>query len=273
MNRAPKTNPPATIVTKQEMSEIIQSSSTPEVPLDPAWEIVRETTAQLKLVGRLFLRGQVKLGMLLSHLKKQHCQHGGERKTPLGQIATWSALVKEQTGYSRRSADVFIALFESTKTKLRTAKNLNIPAPVKKDAIAIFKAENPLALTDDQWAIVDQVIGTLTDGETQASLMQDLGLIPAPKAMPAGKRKTDTDEPTAGQLAFHFFEAIASPLINGRTNPDYKKLLLALPLESSEAHPLSLSSLEAEYRAALADIEDAKRHTAKPTTGRVITKP
>ncbi len=246
------------------------NSTSTETPLDPAWELVRETTAQLKLVGRLFLRGQVKLGMLLSHLKTQHCKHGGERKTPLGKTAAWSALVREQTGYSRRSAEVFITLFRATQTKLRTAKKLNLPAPVKKDAIAIFKTENPLTLTEEQWDIVDQVIGTLTDGETQASLMEELGLVPAPASMPKSKRGKTDEDLTAGQLAFHFFEAVASPLINARTNPDYKKLLLALPLESSEAHPLSLSTLEAEFKAALAEIEDAKRHTQKPTTGRVI---
>jgi len=239
---------------------------TTEAPRDPAWDQVRETSDQLRACGRLFLRGQVKLGMMLAALKKEHCQHGGK-------VLPWADLVKQETGYSRQSCDEFIRLAEACKAKIRTAKTLNLPAPVKQDAIALFRSENPLTLSDDQWALVDQVIGSLTTGETQASLLQELGIIPKPKPMPKGTKETrkDGDEPTAGQLAFHFFEAMTSPLINARTNPDYKKLLYALPLHSTQDHPLSLATLESEARAMLADIEDAKQAAAKPARGKTIT--
>ena len=246
---------------------------TTDTPKDPRWDTVRETSDQLRACGRLFLRGQVKLGMLLSALKKELGYHAGQPKKnspESGKYFPWAELVKAQTGYSRQSCDEFIRLYEACKAKLRTAKKLNLPDKVKKDAIAIFRSENPLALSDQQWADVDALIGTLTTGETQVSLMQELGLVAKPKALPTGKKSGAGEEPTAGQLAFHFFEAVASPIINARLSPDYKKLLYALPLLSTEEHPLSLTTLETETRAMLADIEDAKRASAKPAKGKVI---
>jgi hypothetical protein len=96
--------------------------------------------------------------------------------------------------------------------------------------------------------------------------------VPKPKPMPKGGKASGggADESTAGQLAFHFFEAVAAPMINARTNPDYKKLLYALPLYSTQEHPLSLATLETEARAMLADIEEAQQASAKPAKGRVI---
>ena len=252
---------------------------TTDLPKDPRWDQVRETSDQLRSVGRLFLRGQVRLGMLLAALKKDHCKHGGNNKkqvpdsgTCSGSLLTWAAKVKQETGYSRQSCDEFIRLYEAAKLKLRTAKKLNLPAPVKKDAITLFQSENPLKLSDKQWESVDLLIGTLTTGETQASLMQELGILPKPKAMPQGGKTAGSkdDDITAGQLAFHFFEAMVAPIINTRTNPDYKKLLYALPLESSEDSPLSLATMETEARALLADIMEAKQASAKPAKGRTI---
>lgn len=251
---------------------------TTESPKDPRWDTAREISEQLRLCGRLYLRGQVRLGMVLSGLKKElgiRAGKGLSTSADSAKVLSWEDLVKQETGYSRRQADEFIRLYEATKAKLHTSKKLDLPAPAKKDAIVLFQTENPLALSDQQWSLVDQVIGTLTTGETQASLMQELGIVQKPKAMPtpppAGK-KTDDDTP-AGQLAFHFFDAVASPLINARTNPDYRKMLLSLPPESDEEHPLSLATLEAEARALIADIEEVKRITAsaaKPARGRTI---
>lgn len=245
---------------------------TDATPRRPEWDAVRDTVAQITFAGRLYLRGQVKLGMLLSELKKSHCKHGGNRKDQVADSATWSQIVTAETGFSRKSGDEFIRLFEASKAKLKKSKTLQLPAAAK-DAIVLFQSESALALTEEQWVQVDALIGSLTTGETQATLMQELHLIAKPKAMPKGKTPDGdekTDEETAGQLAFHFFEAMASPLINARTNPDYKKLLYAMPLYSDSEHPLSLATLEAEFRAALADIEDAKQAAAKPAKGKVI---
>lgn len=248
---------------------------TTDHPKDPRWDQVREISDQLRSVGRLFLRGQVRLGMLLAALKKEHGMTGSGRRNKVADSATlfaWPDLVKQETGYSRRQADEFIRLYEAAKMKLKTSKTLNLPAPAKKNAIVLFQAENPLALSDEQWVTVDTLIGTLTTGETQVSLLQELGVLPKPKPMPKGTKESskDADETTAGQLSFHFFEAMISPVINARCNPDYKMLLYALPPVSTEDHPLSLATLEAECRAMLADIAEVQQAASKPAKGRTI---
>lgn len=248
---------------------------TTEQPRRPEWDAVRETVNQIAFAGRMFVRGQVKLGMLLAGLKKAHGVHAGQPKKNSAESAKylpWDKIVQEETGFSRRSGDEFIRLYDAAKTKLKNTKTLKLPAGLAKDAIVLFQTENALALTDAQWLQVDELIGTLTTGETQASLMQELGIVAKPKAMPkkTGGKEDEETELTAGELAFHFFEAMASPLINARTNPDYKKLLYALPVTSDSEHPLSLATIEAECRALLADITDAKQASATPAKGRVI---
>lgn len=258
---------------KPSKTEVLPKDAAPR---DPAWDAVRDTAAQLRTMGRLMLRGQVRLGMLLAALKKEHCKHGGNRKNQVPESGTcslnWPDLVRQETGFSRQSADVFIHLYEATKAKLKTSRKLALPKEAKKDALVLFEAK-PLKLTTGQWDQVDHVISTLTDGETQASLLEELGVLPKPKPMPKGGGKTKTGnepEATAGQLAFHFFEAVASPLINARCNPEYKKLLHVLPVESTEECKLSLTTLEAEARALLADIEEARQARAKPAKGRTL---
>ena len=251
-----------------------EADITTEQPRRTEWDQVRETVQQITVAGRMFIRGQVKLGMLLAGLKKAHGIHRGrpEKNSPdSGHLIPWAQIVRDETGFSRQSGDEFIRLYEATKAKLKKSQTLNLPGGMASDTLVLFHSDNALALTETEWLAVDDLIGTLTTGETQASLMQELGIVPKPKAMPKPKgNQPDDDEPTAGQLAFHFFEGMASPLINARTNPDYLKLLHALPLQSTAEHPLSLATLEAEFRAALADIEAVKQASAKPAKGRVV---
>jgi len=252
--------------------------TTESSPRRPEWDSVRETVSQITLAGRLYLRGQVKLGMLLSELKKAHGVHRGQPKknsADSAEFLPWETIVKQETGFSRKSGDEFIRLFKASKAKLKKSTPLQLPAGAQ-DAIVLFHGESALTLTEDQWLHVDALIGSLTTGETQSSLMQELSLIAKPKPMPKGRTPDSPETPneeTAGQLAFMFFEAVAAPLINARTNPDYLKLLYAMPLYSDSENPLSLATLEAEFRAALADIEDAKQAAAKqakPVKGKVI---
>ena len=258
---------------KQSPPEIEVTTSQPR---DPSWDAAREAADQIRTAGRLFLRGQVRLGMILAGLKQTYGITNGKRPSTSpdsGKVTlTWPELVQQETGYSRQSADVFIRLFDATKAKLKASKKLALPAPAKKDALILFQSENPLILTPEQWDQVDQVISTLTDGQTQTSLMQELGILPKPKPMPkGGKGGKPHDEQTAGQLAFHFFDGLGGALINTRTSPDYLMLLHALPIESSEDAPLSLATLEREARALVADIESIKSLTAKTAKGKTIS--
>jgi hypothetical protein len=249
-------------------------------PLRPEWDAVRETTALITHHGRQFLRGQVRLGMLLAGLKKAHgIQRGGDQKSNAGirPSIPWKDLVMAETGIERHRADEFIRLYEATCAKMKRSKTLALPEGLTREALVLFQPENALALTEDHWLAVDELIGTLTTGETQASLLTELGVIARPRSMPSSnestKTKEESEEVLAGQLAFHFFEAMAAPMINARLSPDYLKLLHALPLHSTAEHPLSLATLEAEARAMLADIErvkEAAAKSAKSAKGRVL---
>jgi hypothetical protein len=246
---------------------------TAEDPKDPAWDGVREVSAQLRAMGRLFLRGQVRLGMLLAGLKRETGRPEGRPKKnspESGKLFSWAETVKRETGYSRQSTDEFIRLYEAAKLKLKRSRKLDLPAPAKKDAMVLFCGDNALALTDAQWAEVDAVIGSLTTGETQASLMTELGIVAKPKAMPKGGGTAKDEDLTAGQLAFHFFEAMAAPMMNARAAADYKKLLHALPAYSTEENPISLDLLATECRAMLADIAEAQQAHVKPARGRLV---
>ncbi len=249
---------------------------TTEVPKDPAWDPIRKTTGELKLVGRLFLRGQVRLGMQLAASKKAHGVSQGKRPSTCpesGQVVSWDKRAMTETGYSRSAIYECMRLFEASKAKLKSTKKLELPGVAKKDAILIFQSESALTLTDEQWQQVDAIIGTLTTGETQASLMGELDLVPKKKPMPKGGQQQGSSsiESTAGQMALLFFSPVASSLINARTNPEYKKLLYSLPLESSADGQISLSTLQTELLATLADIEEVKSTTAKPANVRLVS--
>lgn len=237
----------------------------------PDWATVRQTVSQVRHLGRVYLYGQVWLGWQLSVLKADF-SHGGSRRSSrqIGDLKSWKQTVLDETGLPDRTADRLIGLYEATKAKLKRVKG----PIVTRGTLIVFEQENPLTVSEDERSDLMDIIASLCEGETQASLMQELGITPKPKAMPKGKTPDGdqkTDEATAGQLAFHFFGSMAEGIMNTRTNPDYKKLLLALPVYSDSEHPLSLSSIEAETRALLADIEEAKQASAKPAKGKVIT--
>lgn len=250
------------------MNQNITPSHPPEFPVPViGWDTVRETVGKVKQLGRVYLYGQVWLGWQLSVMKESF-SHGGDRRSS-GQnvhLKSWAETCEEETGLQRKTADRLIALFEATKAKLKRLKG----PIVTRGTLIIFERENPLSISEEDHGDLLEIIASLCEGETQASLMQELGIIPKPKNMPKGTKGGKDDEPTAGQLAFHFFEAMVAPLINSRTNPDYRTLLYALPVTSDEDHPLSLATIEAECRAMLADIEDAKKASAKPAKGRVV---
>ena len=245
-----------------------------EILPDPAWEGIRQTIQAVRAAGRAYLFGQAWLGWQLATLKKAHHilggGKGGDRKSmrQSGGLISWAEICKQECGLSDRTADRFIQLFESTQAKLkRKVKGKKADAGT---ALALFKSENPLALPPEQRESLQDVIASLCDGETQASLMQELGVVPKPKEMPKGGQASKPDDLTAGQLAFHFFEAMVAPVINARTNPDYKQLLSALPAYSTEENAISLDTIATECRALLADIDEVQRRLAKPARGKVI---
>lgn len=231
--------------------------------IDPAWEGVRQTIQAVRATGRAYLFGQAWLGWQLAMLKKQHGVAHGSNKTPSGQFGrtvAWDKIVEHESGLSRRTADRFIALFEATQAKLKRKKK---GAPANPNALALFKTENPLALPPEQREALQDVIASLCDGETQASLMQELGVVPKPPPMPKGGLRGD-GKYSVEQLAFDFFEGPASAIMRARANKDYKKLLYILPAVTDQEGKVSLVMLRDETQAMLDDIHEAMAKHAKP---------
>jgi hypothetical protein len=240
--------------------EVTDAEPTPQQ--DPAWNGVRQTIAVIRSTGRAYLFAQAWAGWQLSVLKKEFGVKEGRRpknSAKLAELRSWDEIVEAETGLPRRTADRFIELFEATKAKLKRTKK---DAPVTKDALAIFQSENPLALPPEQREALQDVVSSLCDGETQASLLRELKIVPEP-VMPAATKGTKEKPEPPEQLAFHFFDGPASHLFRMRAASDYKKFLHLLPATSDEQGKISLRILHDEAEAFLSDLRDALAAHAK----------
>lgn len=244
-------------------------SSTLQFPLPViTWDTVRAGLDQVRSIGKTYLMGQCWIGWQLTHLKKEHGGWGGDRRSSrqVGDLKSWAEVVRDETGLPDRTADRFIKLFEASLAKLKRTHG----AVVGKAYLLAFERETPLAVADEEAADLREIIASLCDGETQGSLLQELGIIPKHE-MPKGGGKPKTgDEPTAGKMAFVFFETMLAPIVNTRCSPDYKKLLHVLPAYSTRDNPVSLDAIATECRAILADIAEVQAAHAKPAKGRTV---
>ena len=248
----------------QKPGKVQIAEVTADAPKDPAWDGIRRTIASVRSAGRAYLFGQAWLGWQLSCLKKEHgTTRGGDRKSisQVGRLIPWPEIVEKESGLSSRTADRFIQLFEATKAKLKRAKK---DAPVNKTALILLQSENPLALPPEQREALQDVISSLCDGETQASLMRELGVVPTPAAPPAGPKKKADAKLSNEQLAFDFFDGPASAIVRARAAKDYKTLLYMLPATTDQEGKVSLVFMRDEVAAMLEDINEALAAHAKP---------
>lgn len=234
---------------------------------DPRWQQVRDGLGTLRELGRSFLEVQAWIGWYLTCLRKDHKAaggtHGGDRKSSAqsGHLIPWPELVKEKTGLPRTTAERFMDLYEASLAKLKKGKT-----PEQKAALAILKSGNPLSVPDDQRGALRDVISSLCVGETQASLMQELGVVPTPPKLvkKQGEKEPDDDKLSEPELALHHWETAARPLFKAREG-EGAKLLHFLPPTSEEPGKLSLSFLLAEAEAFAADVRAALEAHAKPS--------
>lgn len=239
---------------------------THDQPKDPAWDSIRQTISQVRAAGRAYLFGKAWLGWQLSVRKLAHHKSGGGRggdRKSMAQNAPligWAEIVERETGLNRHAADRMIELFEATKAKLKREQK---KAPANKNALVILQSENPLALPPEQREFVQDVISSLCDGETAASLMEELGVIKPPPAPPLGKKQQKKDKLTPEQLAFDFFDGPASAITNARASKEYKKLLYMLPPVTDDPEKPSLVFLRDEMQAMVDDLNEALAAHAK----------
>jgi hypothetical protein len=237
------------------------------------WEAVRESILAVRAAGRLYLFGQAWLGWQLASMKKEHMKsRGGNKSGPLGQFGpteeAWSEIVERESDLPTRTADRFIQLFEAVQAKCKRLARADKSAPAAEN-LALFQADNPLSLPPDQRDQVQEIIASLCDGETQAHLMRELGVLPRPNLPPQGpKARPKEPDLTPQQLAFAFFEHPAHVIFETRASSDYSNLLHCLPVTTSEPGQVSLVMLREELAAMLEDIETAIAKQAKPAAKR-----
>ncbi len=246
---------------------------------DP-WDRPRQLLEGISLAVRISIAGQVLLGHELATLKKDMgFTHGSQKRfSPSGKVfhleQTWPDLVKEKLGISYKTANNFIDCFEAAKVRLKKLGHLGtLPDGTKK--LELLFTARPSGLSDDDRATLAKAVDKLVDGDTQRELLQDLKIIKAHVPLTGGdtsahKKDKLTDQEMMGQLAFKFFRPIADTLHSMRTNPDREAFLHTIPITSSEADEISLTTLEIDLEAALHDVKAAKKARLKPTTGTVI---
>ena len=235
---------------------------------DPRWKTLRETLKAFNDIGRSLVECKAWIGWQLACLKKDHGVARGKigngrpaesRSADSADLLTWPEILKAKTGLERRTADEMIRIFEATQAKLKRLK-----APESKAALAIFRSGNPLSVPPEQREHLRDIVASVCTGHTVGSMLEELGVVPRPVAPKQTAEKTKGEEPTAGQLAFHFFEPLAAELLRHRSSADFDKLVIALPLHPDEDNPVALSTIEADLRAILEKVESAKAAHAKP---------
>lgn len=234
-------------------AEKLRQAAQPANDLADPWQQIRESIAKVRSIGRAYLLGQCWLGWQLAKLKQEHQKARGSNKTgPVGQFGrtekSWTKIVESETDLPVRTADRFIQLYQATKAKLARRKQTQ--------HLQLLDCSSPMELSSDEIEELQELIATLVEGETQGSLMRELKVIP-PKAKPpenpGGSR--DKPQPDAYQMAFLFFEPVASTLFTLRTSDDTDLYLESLPEHPTEDKKVARSTLEQDARDLLRRIE------------------
>ncbi len=254
----------------------------PKAKHDPAWDNARLYYRAVRTTGRQFLVSQICLGWELSDKKKAlGFNHGGDRKSS-GQVGhligkTWEEYIHAEIdpNLARRTADRFIQVFDGFREKAPKKLLAGFTANAKRSLITTL-SKPPGSLTAKERATIETAIAKCSDGETQRSLLEELGLVKCHKPLTGGdtsgsKKPKPTDAELMGQLAFKFFQPIAEGLHSMRSTPDSEAYLHTIPITSAEEDEISLTSLERDLEAALHDVRTAKKARMKPAAGKVIS--
>ncbi len=255
-------------------------SKTTITTLHPAWDNARNYLAGVQQALRLSIAGQVLVGMELMTLKKDLGFAGrGNNKSPDGQFVhterTWSEWVSAELGISYKTADRMILMFDAARARIKKIGHSgDLPGGTKK--LALIVDARPATLGPEDREKLAAVVERLTDGTTQAELLEELKLVKRHVPLTGGdtsahRKDKPSDQELMGQLAFKFFQPIAEGLHGLRTNPDREAFLHTIPITSSEEDEISLTTLENDLEAALHDVRAAKKARMKPATGKVIS--
>lgn len=243
------------------------------VQLHPAWDSARQYLAGVQQALRLSIAGQVLVGMELMTLKKDlGFTHGGDRRSSGQSVQlnrTWSEWVTAELGISYKTADRMILMFDAARARLKKIGHTgDLPGGTKK--LALIVDSRPATLTTEDREKLAAVVERITDGATQADLLEELKLVKK-HAMPpdhTGSKRQGKDNDPVEQLAFNFWLGGGNQIMELRHRGS--QFLNMLPVESADPAKPSLRTLREETAALLADLDAAIDANLKPAKGRTL---
>jgi hypothetical protein len=243
--------------------------------LHPAWDNARNYLAGVKQAFRMSIAGQVLIGMELMTIKQDLGFCGNIRKTsPDGQFVhgdrTWSEWVTAELGISYKTADRLILMWDSARTRIKKIGHTgDLPGGTKK--LALIIDARPATLAQEDREKLAAVVERITDGATQAELLEELKLVkkhtPPPDTTGQNNRKPATEDPIE-QLAFTFWLGGGNEIMELRSHGG--QFLSLLPVDSNDPDKPSLRLLRSETAALLDDIDAAINANLKPAKGRSL---
>jgi hypothetical protein len=252
------------------------TTPTTTTELHPAWDNARNYLAGVQQAFRMSIAGQVLVGMELMSLKKDlgfvlgNNQHGRNGQSVQSSDRTWSEWVSAELGISYKTADRLIMMWDAARARIKKIGHTgDLPGGTKK--LALICDARPTTLAQEDREKLAAVVERITDGTTQADLLEELRLVKKPALPPStagqNNRKPPTDDPVE-QMAFTFWLGGGNQIMEIRQHGS--QFLNMLPVESSDPEKPGLRLLREETAALLADIDAAINANLKPTTGRTL---
>lgn len=225
---------------------------TPDQNLD--WTRACKLLADLKLSTRRSLSAQVLLGGELKSIKGRLGSARGAHKTgSIGRFGrmeeTWDSHCQTVLGIAERTANRYIQIFESGRTRVLARKNAakreNRPEDFALWERVCVLMDSPSAeLTGDELEELAVHVHELVDHDTQAGLLEELGIKKAPHKLTGGDTSAHRKEREWGTLddqAIMLFSSVVrrfgeveKEIFGVRTHAHYQFLLEELPLTSDE---------------------------------------
>ena len=213
----------------------------------PEWDFNRNLVDQLRGTTRLGLSAQVLVGKESALLKaKLGFTHGSQaRFSPSRQRGdldrTWDEWCKVELGLPARTVDRYIQCFYAA---LKRAKE-----PEARRLLKIPAAE----LNGDEVERLAACVDRLVDQDTQAGLLEELGIVKPSNKLPGGANSGSQKSPrrmSIGEWAFEISTQIdlgsrdlEQRILNFEDSDEFKEMLSNLDLEiASDADPEALTA-------------------------------
>ena len=253
--------------------------------LNPEWDRARAFRDDLKAATRQSLTAQILFGREAGYLKKKlgfiQGRHLISRQRG-DSLKTWAEWCDIELVLPDRTVDRYIQCFESALTRAKAWKSK------KPEAYRLL--ENPAAeLAGDESERLVAYIDCLVEGDTQAGLLEELGIVKPSNKTPGGDTsafKKPARQMTLEEWAKESFQRIpreVDELERGifriKDAPEYRLLLQELPIVSPEEGATSLMQikeclervLSGGLANILADVEaaiESKMHGTPPKRSR-----